>query len=147
MKKISLALILFVLFAASALAQRGTSIGDRMPIDTRIRSTSGQPGPRPSAELEARNTMRSPSGLSTLFFAAEVVEVYPETRQIEIRRKKNKAEHVLALAPDCKIKADEKQFGKKEISLDEIEPGYKVELLLELKSNEITQMKVKKPKA
>ena len=54
---------------------------------------------------------------------------------------------MLALAPDCKIKADEKQFGKKELSLEELEPGYRVELLLELKSNQITQMKVKKPKA
>ena len=147
MKKISLALMLSVLCAASALAQRGTSIGDRMPVDVRTRSTSGQPGPRSSVELESKNTIKSPSGLSTLFFAAEVIKADPENRQIEIRRKSNKTEHMLAVAPDCKIKADEKQFGKKELTLEEIEPGYKVELLLELRSNEITQMKVKKPKA
>lgn len=147
MKKISLALIISVLFTASALAQRGTSMGDRTPIDVRSRSTSGQPGPRSSAELESKNTIKSPNGLSTLFFSAEVVKAHPENRQIEIRRKSDKSEHVLDLAPDCKIKADEKQFGKKEISLDEIEPGHKVELLLELKNNLVTQMKVKKPKA
>ncbi|HJQ71619.1 MAG TPA: hypothetical protein VKA70_21765 [Blastocatellia bacterium] len=147
MKKTTLALILFVLLAGSAVAQRGTSIGDRMPIDSRSRSTSGQYGARTSAELEHKNGMKSPAGLATLFFAAEVLKAHPENRQIEIRRKSDKSEHMLALAPDCKIKADEKQFGKKELSLDEIEPGYKVELLVELKTNMITQMKVKKPKA
>ena len=147
MKKISLALILSLLFAASALAQRGSQIGDRMPIDARSRSTSGQPGPRPSAEAETNNKIKSPNGLSTLFFAAEVIKAHADNRQIEIRRKSDKSEHTLDLAPDCKIKADEKEFGKKELSLDELEPGYRVELLLELRSNTITQMKVKKPKA
>ena len=147
MKKISLALILIVLTAAAAIAQRGTSVGDRAPIDVRSRSTSGQPSARTSADLEQKNSMKSPAGLSTLLFSAEVLKAHPENRQIEVRRKSDKSEHMLGLAPDCKIKADEKQFGKKELSIDEIEPGYRVELLVELKTNLITQMKVKKPKA
>ena len=151
MKIISLALTLYVLCAAlctaSAFAQRA-GVGSReRPIDIRTERSANRPGSRPEVGLAENNRIKSPNGLSTYFFSAEVVNVNPENRQIEIRRKGDKSEHMLGIAPDCKIKADEKQFGKKELSLDEIEPGYRVELLLELRTNQVTQIKVKKPKA
>jgi len=152
MKIISLALKLSVLCTAlctaSALAQRsGAGSRGERPIDIRSERSANRPGYRPEIGLAENNRIKSPNGMSTYFFSAEVVNVNPENRQIEIRRKSDKSDHMLGVAPDCKIKADEKQFGKKELSLDEIEPGYRVELLLELRTNQVTQIKVKKPKA
>jgi hypothetical protein len=148
MRVVYVGLTLLFLFTVSVFAQRGGTLGpERTPIDIRSTSTSGQPGARPSIELETRNRVGGMPGLSTFQFSAEVLNVHPQENSIEIRRKSNKSEHTFALASDCKIKADQKQFGKKELSLDEIEPGYRVEVLLDLRSNQITQMRVKKPKA
>ena len=151
MRRVFLALTLFILCAASAFAQttsRPGSVGRvEQPANSRIYSEPGYPGRRVDPNLTNNGRLGGGNGMSTFLFSAEVIDVHPENKQIEIRRKSNKSEHTLTIAPNCKIKADEKQFGKKELGLDEIEPGYRVEVLLDLTNNMITQLRVKKPKA
>ncbi len=149
MRIVSVTLTLLFLFTVSSFAQRG-SVGGRgeRPIDRSVTSPANQPGSRLPTGLENKNPIGGGmTGLSTYQFSADVINVHPQENSIEIRHKSKKSEHTLALAGNCKIKADEKQFGKKELNLDEIEPGYRVEVVLDLKNNLITQMKVKKPKA
>lgn len=147
------ALTLFILCAASAFAQQTSRPGSvgrvEQPSNNRVYGQPGEYNGRridPNTADNNRNWGVS-SGMSTFLFSAEVINVHPENQQIEIRRKSNKTEHTLTVAPNCKIKADEKEFGKKELKLEEIEPGYRVEVLIELSNNLITQMRVKKPKA
>ena len=152
MRIVYVTLTLFILCVASVFAQRidnpGRGTRVEQPANNRVYGDPGKTGNRIDPDLanNSRNWGLG-GGLSTFQFSAEVILVHADDRQIEIRRKSNKTEHTLAVAPNCKIKADEKQFGKKILSLEEVEPGYRVEVLIDLRSNVITEMKVKKPKA
>jgi hypothetical protein len=78
--------------------------------------------------------------------SGEVLQVDVARNAIQIRNKQNKKPAGFALDPKCKIKADAKSFDKKELKLDEIEPGYEVELTVRQADSQVIEMKVKKPK-
>lgn len=78
--------------------------------------------------------------------SGEVLQVDVERNAIQVRDKQNKKPSGFALDPKCKIKADAKDFDKKELKLDEIEPGYDVELTVRPADLQVIEMKVKKPK-
>jgi hypothetical protein len=83
-----------------------------------------------------------------LYLSGEVTQIDTTRRAIQVRTKQNNKTAVIgfALDPKCKIKADKKEFGKKELELAEIEAGYQVELTIRQVDRQIIEMKAKKPK-
>jgi hypothetical protein len=77
-----------------------------------------------------------------------VLQTDVERKAIQIRTKQNQRERDMGLAldPKCKITADKKQFGKKDLTLDELQPGYEVKMIVRRADMLIIEMKVKKPK-
>lgn len=82
----------------------------------------------------------------TVEVEAEVLQVDTERNAIQIQPKRNAKPMGLRLDSKCKIKADKKQFGKKDLSLAEVEAGYQVELTVRRADMQVIEMKVKKPK-
>jgi hypothetical protein len=78
--------------------------------------------------------------------SGEVIQVDSTRNAIQIRDTRRKRDVGFALDAKCKIKADEKQFGKKELKLDEIETGFLVDLTVRQADLVVIEMKVKKPK-
>lgn len=67
-------------------------------------------------------------------------------RAIQINSGARKRAVGYALDPKCKIKADQKEFEKSELKLDEVQIGYEVELTIRQADMLVIEMKVKKPK-
>jgi len=87
-------------------------------------------------------------GSLTSDLSGVVLQTDTTRNAIQIRAKQNQREREfgLLLDPKCKIKADKKEFGKKQLTLEEIQPGYEVKMLVRRADMRIIEMKVKKPK-
>ncbi len=82
----------------------------------------------------------------TASVTGELLQIDLERRAVQIRTKPKGTLLGLAIDPKCDIKGDKKQFGKKELKLEELLPGYPVELVVRRADMHIIEMKVKKPK-
>ncbi|PYP87085.1 MAG: hypothetical protein DMF61_10565 [Blastocatellia bacterium AA13] len=126
--KISITLVaLFILSTVSAAAQESMGGGG---------STRRNTGPTNVPSL----------GVIVITVSGSVLKVDAERKAIQVRDKRNDKEVGVLLDAKCKIKCDEKQFGKKELKLEEIEKGFLVEMLVRRDDMHVTEMKVKKPK-
>jgi len=81
-----------------------------------------------------------------LHLSGVVLQTDLDRYAIQIRTKEKQRVIGFALDPKCKIKGDKKQFGKKELTLEEVEAGYQVELTVRQVDRRVIEMKVKKPK-
>lgn len=89
-----------------------------------------------------------PSPFASAFKTLEGVVIKTDTNRKAIQVRLNRGDKVEGFALDekCKIKADKKEFDKKELKLEELQAGYVVEMKLRVKDGMITEIKVKKPK-
>lgn len=77
--------------------------------------------------------------------SGEVLQVDLERKAIQIRSKERKQPIGYAIDSKCKIKAAKKEFDKKELELEEVQPGYQVELTVRRVDLHVIEMKVRKP--
>lgn len=77
--------------------------------------------------------------------SGEVLQVDLERKAIQIRSKERKQPVGYAIDAKCKIKAAKKEFDKKELELEEVQPGYRVELTVRRVDLHVIEMKVRKP--
>lgn len=123
---VRLALATAVLLAATAQAQETVGGG-------------GTGTPRGGPELPTLPPL-------TADIMGEVLQIDTQRNAIQIRNKRTGRPMGLLLDAKCKIKADKKQFGKKELTLEELGAGYLVELTVRRADMHIIEMRVKKPK-
>lgn len=126
MRRFTIAIAVFALSVTTILAQQGTGVGSSRP----------------------RTAPDAPRLAPPMRVSGEVLQI-DTTRnaiQVSVKVRNNKRNMGFALDEKCKIKADKKQFGKKELELGELQPGYEVELTIRQTDRKVVEMKVKKPK-
>ena len=129
MRRIAMTLTIIALCATAAMAQQGTG--------------GGGSGPRRAPDV--------PRLTPPMRIKGELLQVDASRNAIQIRSEQSKGKEGsrpmgFALDAKCKIKADKKEFGKKELELEELEAGYEVELTVRREDMLVIEMKVKKPK-
>lgn len=123
-----------VFIAFLALASLAPSVLAQRPIGDASTRSGGSGGPSPFLPAFA-------------VVEGIVLKVDTNRNAIQVRRKQDGKEIGYALDQKCKIKADKKDFEKKDLKLEELETGFEVELKIRLKDQQIIEMKVKRSKA
>ncbi len=124
MRRFTIALSVFALSLTTVMAQQGTGGG----------------------RLDPRRAPDAPRLAPPLRVSGEVVQIDTTRNAIQVRNKDNKRTMGFALDEKCKIKADKKEFGKKELELADLQEGYEVELTIRQADRKVIEIKVKKPK-
>ncbi len=104
-----------------------------------VGEAGGTPPTRRGAELPTLEPL-------TADITGEVLQIDTERNAIQIRNKRTGKELGLLLDAKCKIRGDKKQFGKKELTLADLEAGHQVELTIRRADFHVLEMRVKKPK-
>jgi hypothetical protein len=127
--------------------------------ETSFAQARGSSGGRPmDSPMEMRDPNRrmdvsipgvnNPTVLTTsvIIVSGELIERDSVLKTIQIREKERGKEFGFTVSGDCKIRADKKEFGKKELKLDELEEGYRLELTISRYNKQVIEMRVRKPK-